>query len=66
MNENTKYNGSNQPDANAENTSSFNEPVESLRPDMICPRCHAAKINYDEMLNLICPKCGLTETGTYT
>ena len=66
MNENTKHNDGNQPDANKKNTSSYNEPGESLRRGMTCPRCHAAKIIYNEMVDLFCPNCGLTETGTNT
>jgi len=41
-------------------------PAKSLRPGMICPRCKAAKIEYDGMLNLVCPNCGLTEAGAST
>jgi len=41
-------------------------PTESLRPGMICARCKAAKIEYDGMLNLVCPNCGLTEAGACT
>jgi len=41
-------------------------PGERLREGMICPRCHAAKMTYDGMLNLVCPNCGLTETGACT
>jgi len=41
-------------------------PYQSLRPGMICPRCQAAKLDYDGLLNLVCPNCGLTETGAST
>lgn len=41
-------------------------PHKSLRPGMLCPRCKAAKIDYDGLLNLVCPNCGLTETGAST
>jgi len=41
-------------------------PPQSLRFGMICPRCHAAKIDYDGMLNLVCPNCRLTEAGSCT
>jgi hypothetical protein len=41
-------------------------PQVSLRPGMICPRCKAAKIEYNGMLNLVCPNCGLTEAGAST
>lgn len=39
---------------------------ERLREGMICPRCQAAKMAYNGMLNLVCPNCGLTETGACT
>jgi len=62
------------PDSSA--ASSGNQPLsanfcsisrnERLRPGMICPRCKKAKIEYDGMLNLVCPNCGLTETGAFT
>jgi hypothetical protein len=41
-------------------------PPQSLRPGMVCPRCKEAKIEYDGMLNLVCPNCGLTEAGAST
>jgi rubredoxin len=41
-------------------------PFESLRPGMLCPQCQLAKIDYDGLLNLVCPHCGLTETGAST
>ncbi len=41
-------------------------PGKRLREGMICPRCHQAKIEYDGLLNLVCPKCGLTEVGAST
>jgi len=41
-------------------------PPQSLKSGMICPRCKAAKIEYDGMLNLVCPNCGLTEAGAST
>lgn len=41
-------------------------PGERLREGMVCPRCHAAKMEYNGMLNLVCPNCGLTEAGAST
>lgn len=29
----------------------------------ICPKCHKGILDYDGMLNLTCPSCGMTETG---
>jgi len=41
-------------------------PDERLSPGMTCPRCKSAKIDYDGLLNLVCPNCGLTEAGACT
>jgi len=41
-------------------------PQKSLRPEMVCPRCKEGKIEYNGMLNLVCPNCGLTEAGAST
>ncbi|MGI6741508.1 MAG: hypothetical protein ACOX7C_08585 [Brevefilum sp.] len=41
-------------------------PTPSLRYGMICPHCHAGKIGYDGFLNLVCPNCGIKETGAFT
>jgi rubredoxin len=41
-------------------------PGERLREGMICPRCHAGKMAYNGMLNLVCSNCGLTEAGACT
>ena len=32
----------------------------------ICPKCDAAKIDYDGLLNLSCPECGYTLAGCFT
>ena len=40
--------------------------ISELRPGQICPRCCEEKLNYDGMLNLICPRCGLTLGGCFT
>ena len=42
------------------------QPAVSLHPGMNCPRCHDAKIEYNGLLHLICPNCGLTEAGAST
>jgi len=42
------------------------KPGERLLPGMICPRCHQTKLEYNGLLNLVCPKCGLTEAGAST
>ena len=42
------------------------KPAQRLRAGMVCPRCHQARIEYNGLLNLVCPKCGLTEVGAST
>lgn len=42
------------------------EHLKILRPGMICPRCKGKKIEYNSLLNLVCPNCGLTEAGAST
>ena len=41
-------------------------PEGGLRPGMTCPRCGQGKIEYNGLLNLVCPSCGLTEAGACT
>ena len=41
-------------------------PSISLRAGITCPRCQAGTIDYDSMLHLVCPSCGLTEAGVCT
>ncbi len=41
-------------------------PLTSLQPGMTCPRCHNGTIDYDGLLHLVCPNCGLTEAGAST
>lgn len=41
-------------------------PGVSLRAGMRCPRCKKADIEYNGLLQLICPNCGLTEEGANT
>ncbi|MBG0784161.1 MAG: hypothetical protein H0S79_03570 [Anaerolineaceae bacterium] len=50
---------------NRNNTCSLSPNV-SLRPGMVCPRCGKGKIDYDGLLQLVCPNCGLTEAGACT
>jgi uncharacterized protein (DUF983 family) len=42
------------------------QPGESLRPGMLCPRCGEGWIDYNGLLHLVCPVCGLTEAGACT
>ncbi len=36
------------------------------RPGELCPRCRQARLDYDGVLNLVCPRCGYTATGCFT
>lgn len=42
------------------------KPGERLRAGMICPRCQVGKLDYNGLLQLTCPECGLTEAGACT
>lgn len=42
------------------------QPDVSLRVGLLCPRCKKAEIEYNGLLQLICPNCGLTEAGANT
>jgi hypothetical protein len=47
----------------------FDDP--SLMPDEqrsgdICPCCREARLDYDGLLNLRCPKCGYALVGSFT
>jgi len=39
---------------------------ERIWPGELCPKCKSAIIDYDGLLNLMCPSCGLVETGCFT
>jgi len=41
-------------------------PSERLRAGTLCPRCQKATLDYNGLLQLTCPECGLTETGACT
>jgi len=37
------------------------------RPGQKCPQCQKGKLDYNGMLNLVCPQCGhLAFTGSFT
>ena len=42
------------------------QPAVGLRVGMTCPRCGQATIDYDGLLQLVCPHCGLKEAGACT
>ncbi|HSO27617.1 MAG TPA: hypothetical protein VLS48_06075 [Anaerolineales bacterium] len=37
-----------------------------LRSGDLCPRCRAARMDYDGLLNLACPACGYARGGCFT
>ena len=32
----------------------------------VCPRCQNGRLDYNGMLNLVCPNCGVIEGGCFT
>lgn len=40
--------------------------ITRVRPGMTCPRCGKAALDYNGLLQLVCPNCGLIETGAST
>ena len=40
--------------------------VENPQAGDLCPNCQSAKIDYDGLLNLSCPKCGFALAGCFT
>jgi len=42
------------------------QPGVSLQAGIICPRCGQGVIDYDGLLQLVCPNCGLKEAGACT
>jgi hypothetical protein len=43
-----------------------NFPKKGFRPDDLCPICHTERLDYNGLLNLVCPVCGLIEGGCFT
>ena len=37
-----------------------------LRAGIVCPFCDQEKLDYNSLLQLVCPRCGLLETGAFT
>ena len=37
-----------------------------IRFGSLCPKCKQGIIDYDGMLNLVCPNCGVTSGGCFT
>jgi uncharacterized protein (DUF983 family) len=40
--------------------------ITRVRAGSTCPRCGRAKLDYNGLLQLVCPNCGLIETGAST
>ena len=36
------------------------------RAGELCPKCRQAQLDYNGLLNLVCPHCGLIEGGVFT
>lgn len=41
-------------------------PHSEPRAGDLCPRCRQARLDYDGLLNLVCPQCGFTAGGCFT
>jgi len=38
----------------------------AFRAGETCPKCKNATLNYDGLLMLVCPQCGVVEAGCFT
>jgi|ADurb_Val_01_Slu_FD_contig_21_1941382_length_380_multi_1_in_0_out_0_1 hypothetical protein len=47
-------------------TTSCNPYVLRFSTGRICPRCQIEKLEYNSMLQLTCPRCGIVEGGAFT
>lgn len=36
------------------------------RPGDLCPKCGQERLDYDGLLNLVCPRCGAAAVGCFT
>lgn len=41
-------------------------PPNRLNAGSMCPRCHADRLEYNDLLQLACPHCGMVEAGAST
>jgi uncharacterized protein (DUF983 family) len=39
---------------------------DDFRAGFLCPKCGLGRLDYDGMLNLVCPNCGLIQGGCFT
>jgi hypothetical protein len=37
-----------------------------VRAGELCPRCQNERLDYNGLLNLVCPNCGVIEGGCFT
>ncbi len=49
-----------------ENQSKFTNAQFEIRFGGVCPVCEIGILDYDGMLNLICPNCGYSAGGCFT
>ena len=40
--------------------------ISELRAGILCPTCLTERLDYDGLLNLACPKCGIICSGGFT
>ncbi len=55
-----------EPEDSGEQPVCWIDPGVGLRAGMPCPRCKETEIEYNGLLQLVCPNCGLTEAGANT
>lgn len=36
------------------------------RPGNVCPKCGKGVLDYDGLLNVFCPVCGVVDSGSFT
>jgi hypothetical protein len=41
-------------------------PPTGYRAGMNCPKCRQAILDYDGLLNVVCPHCGVVQGGCFT
>jgi len=51
--------------ARAETQPEYLDPCR-IREGQICPHCGKAVLEYDGLLNLVCPACSFAEAGCFT
>jgi len=42
------------------------DPAVGYQAGMMCPKCKNAVLDYDGLLNLVCPNCGVLQGGCFT